>query len=66
MKQWFSDLSGLASLKQVTANVPEPDEDEVLVEIRAVSLNHRDVEGESTIILLYCNALPGVLRTRLQ
>ena len=40
MKQWFSDLSGLASLKQVTADVPEPGEDEVLVEIHAVSLNY--------------------------
>lgn len=53
MKQWFSDLSGLASLKQVSANVPEPGEDEVLVEIRAVSLNYRDVEGESATVLLF-------------
>ncbi|KIW71433.1 hypothetical protein PV04_03602 [Phialophora macrospora] len=44
MKQWFSDLSGLDSLKQVTADVPEPGADEVLVEIHAVSLNYRDVE----------------------
>ena len=46
MRQWFSDLSGLADLRQVDAEIPEPEEDEVLVEIRAVSLNYRDIEGE--------------------
>ena len=46
MKQWISDLSGLANLKQETAPLPEPQKDEVLVKISAVSLNFRDVEGE--------------------
>jgi NADPH:quinone reductase-like Zn-dependent oxidoreductase len=50
MKQWFSDLSGLDSLKQVTADVPEPGADEVLVKIHAVSLNYRDVEGQPAML----------------
>ncbi|KAJ9612464.1 hypothetical protein H2200_004061 [Cladophialophora chaetospira] len=44
MKQWFSHLSGLDGLKQVSAEIPEPEAEEVLVEIHAVSLNYRDVE----------------------
>ena len=46
MKQWFSDLSGLAGLKQIDADIPEPQADEVLVEMHTVSLNYRDIEGE--------------------
>ena len=49
MKQWITDLSGLASLKQEAVPLPEPQEDEVLVKISAVSLNFRDVEGECQI-----------------
>ncbi|KAL9618249.1 MAG: hypothetical protein Q9160_007019 [Pyrenula sp. 1 TL-2023] len=44
MKQWISDLSGLANLRQVPADIPSPGEDEVLVEIHTVSLNYRDIE----------------------
>lgn len=47
MKQWITNLSGLASLKQEAVSLPEPQEDEVLVKISAVSLNFRDVEGEN-------------------
>jgi NADPH:quinone reductase-like Zn-dependent oxidoreductase len=51
MKQWISDLSGLAGLRQITtAETPEPGEDEVLVEIHAVSLNFRDIEGKYTTL----------------
>lgn len=49
MKQWTTDLSGLAGLKQKTIPLPEPQEGEVLVKISAVSLNFRDVEGEHWI-----------------
>ncbi|ETN44032.1 uncharacterized protein HMPREF1541_10897 [Cyphellophora europaea CBS 101466] len=44
MKQWVTDLSGLAGLRQEAIPVPEPQEDEVLVKISAVSVNFRDVE----------------------
>jgi len=46
MKQWVSQLSSISDLKQETAPIPEPGEDEVLVKIHAVSLNFRDVEGK--------------------
>ena len=43
--QWSSPLKGLDSLKLSEAPAPTPGKGEVLVEIRAVSLNYRDVEG---------------------
>lgn len=46
MKQWVTDYSGVASLKQEAVPLPTPQEDEVLVKISAVSVNYRDVEGE--------------------
>ncbi|KAH8430583.1 zinc-dependent alcohol dehydrogenase family protein [Aspergillus melleus] len=49
--QWSSPLKGLDSLKLSEAPAPTPGKGEVLVEIRAVSLNYRDVEvcnGEYT------------------
>ena len=46
MKQWITNFSGLASLKQEAVPLPEPQEGEVLVKISAVSLNFRDVEGD--------------------
>jgi NADPH:quinone reductase-like Zn-dependent oxidoreductase len=49
MKQWITNFSGLANLKQEVVPVPEPQENEVLVKISAVSLNFRDVEGEYKI-----------------
>ena len=45
MKQWVTDFSGLANLRQVEVHDPEPGEGEVLVKINAVSLNFRDFEG---------------------
>ena len=45
MKQWTTDFSGLANLRQVEVDDPEPGEGEVLVKINAVSLNFRDFEG---------------------
>ncbi|OOF92849.1 hypothetical protein ASPCADRAFT_509239 [Aspergillus carbonarius ITEM 5010] len=51
IQQWTTDLTGLSSLSQSTAPLPIPGDNEVLVEIRAVSLNYRDIEvtkGEYT------------------
>ncbi|KAK5941226.1 hypothetical protein PMZ80_006503 [Knufia obscura] len=44
MKQWTTDYTGLASLKQDTVPVPDPREGQVLIKVNAVSLNFRDVE----------------------
>ncbi|RAK95716.1 zinc-dependent alcohol dehydrogenase family protein [Aspergillus ibericus CBS 121593] len=51
LQQWTTDLTGLSSLTQSTAPLPTPGDNEVLVEIHAVSLNYRDLEvikGEYT------------------
>lgn len=45
-KQWTTAQNGLDSLKFSEADVPKPGDGEVLVQIRAVSLNFRDTEGE--------------------
>ena len=45
-KKWLTRQDGLDNLTIDDATVPEPGTDEVLVEIRAVSLNYRDTEGE--------------------
>lgn len=45
MQQWVTSLEGLDSLRQTDAPMPEPGDAEVLVEVLAVSLNYRDVEG---------------------
>lgn len=47
VKKWISPLKGIDSLSQTEAPMPTPGPSEVLVEIRAVSLNYRDVEGKS-------------------
>ncbi|KAF2089780.1 alcohol dehydrogenase [Saccharata proteae CBS 121410] len=44
VKQWQTLQDGLEKLQQSTADMPKPGEDEVLVEIKAVSLNYRDTE----------------------
>ncbi|CAI7618457.1 unnamed protein product [Penicillium discolor] len=44
VKQWISPLKGIDNLSQTEAPMPTPGPSEVLVEIRAVSLNYRDVE----------------------
>lgn len=46
VQQWVTPLQGVDSLKQTEAPMPTPGPGEVLVEIHAVSLNYRDVEGE--------------------
>lgn len=45
VKQWLTLQNGLDKVYQGTAPIPSPGENEVLVEIRAVSLNYRDTEG---------------------
>lgn len=45
VKQWVSPLEGLDSLRQTETSMPAPGPGEVLVEVHAVSLNYRDVEG---------------------
>lgn len=47
IKQWVSDLKGLDGLQLRDAAMPSPGHGEVLVEIRAISLNFRDTEGKS-------------------
>ncbi|KAJ5365498.1 Polyketide synthase enoylreductase [Penicillium concentricum] len=44
VRQWITPLKGIDSLSQTEAPMPAPGPSEVLVEIRAVSLNYRDVE----------------------
>ncbi|KAJ5601207.1 hypothetical protein N7510_010741 [Penicillium lagena] len=46
VQQWITPLQGLDSLRQTEVPMPTPSQGEVLVEIHAVSLNYRDVEGE--------------------
>ena len=46
--KWETAQDGLGKLARSTASMPTPGKDEVLVEIRAVSLNYRDTEGEIT------------------
>jgi hypothetical protein len=48
IQQWTTALKGLDSLQLSEAAKPTPAKGEVLVEIRAVSLNYRDYEGKST------------------
>lgn len=45
IKQWVTGQDGLDKLKMQEVDLPEPGEDEVLVEIHSVSLNYRDTEG---------------------
>ncbi|KAJ5121736.1 hypothetical protein N7526_008673 [Penicillium atrosanguineum] len=46
IQQWVTPLEGLDSLRQTEAPMPTPGPGQVLVEVHAVSLNYRDVEGE--------------------
>ena len=45
-KQWTTTFDGPDKLKLTEAEVPKPQDGEVLVKVRAVSLNYRDTEGE--------------------
>ncbi|KAF2689830.1 NAD(P)-binding protein [Lentithecium fluviatile CBS 122367] len=44
VKRWLTGQDGLDKLRLDEVECPEPGEDEVLVEVRAVSLNYRDTE----------------------
>lgn len=46
-QQWHTLEDGFDNLTRGTAPMPVPGQDEVLVEIKAVSLNYRDTEGMS-------------------
>lgn len=45
VQQWVTPLEGLNSLRRSEAPMPTPGKGQVLVEVHAVSLNYRDVEG---------------------
>jgi NADPH:quinone reductase-like Zn-dependent oxidoreductase len=45
IKQWLTGQDGLDKLRLDETECPTPGQDEVLVEIHAVSLNYRDTEG---------------------
>lgn len=45
IRQWVTGQDGLDKLRIEEVDMPEPGEDEVLVEVKAVSLNYRDTEG---------------------
>lgn len=47
IQQWTTSLQGLDTLQLGEAPAPKPSNGEVLVEIRAVSLNYRDFEGKA-------------------
>lgn len=51
VKQWVTPLEGLDSLRQTEAPMPAPGPNEVLVEVYAVSLNYRDVEGNCPLMM---------------
>ena len=45
IKQWVTSQDGLDNLNFTSADMPVPEDGEVLVKIDAVSLNYRDTEG---------------------
>lgn len=45
-RQWQTLQNGLDKVFQTTGSIPKPSEGEVLVRVKAVSLNYRDTEGE--------------------
>lgn len=49
VQKWITPLQGLDSLRQIEDSMPSPGPGEVLVKIKAVSLNYRDVEGENPL-----------------
>lgn len=49
VKKWVTTLKGLDTLHLQEGSIPTPGKGEVLVEIRAVSLNYRDTEGKQSI-----------------
>jgi len=49
VRKWVTTLKGLDTLHLQEDIIPTPGKGEVLVEIRAVSLNYRDTEGKQTV-----------------
>jgi NADPH:quinone reductase-like Zn-dependent oxidoreductase len=45
IRQWVTGQDGLDNLRMEEVDMPSPGEDEVLVEVQAVSVNYRDTEG---------------------
>lgn len=45
IKQWVTGQDGLDKLRMQEVDMPKPGDDEVLVEVSAVSVNYRDTEG---------------------
>lgn len=57
IQQWVTPLEGLDSLRQTEAPMASPGQGEVLVEVHAVSLNYRDVEGSSEPVEFFSDDL---------
>lgn len=45
MQHYISHFDGIDGLKKEDVTIPSPGPGEVLVQIRAISLNYRDMEG---------------------
>lgn len=45
-RQWQTSQDGLDKVFQAVGSVPKPGDGQVLVRIKAVSLNYRDTEGK--------------------
>lgn len=45
-RKWQTRQDGLDKVFQISGAVPKPEAGEVLVRVKAVSLNYRDTEGE--------------------
>lgn len=62
MKAWKIDHFGIKNLKQESSPTPEPGPGQVLIEVKAVSLNYRDlmtVEGKYDPSLLGSHRIPA-------
>lgn len=53
VKQWLTSLDGLDKLRQTVAPMPSPGPGQVLVEVHAVSLNYRDIEGTFYVVVFF-------------
>lgn len=57
-EQWNTAMDGVDKLKLTSTDLPTPRDGEVLVQIRAVSLNYRDIQGKlfffSSLRSLFC------------
>lgn len=60
IQQYISHFDGLDGLKKVDAPLPSPAQGEVLVQIKAVSLNYRDMEGKSFVLTLKENIYTNI------